>query len=86
MVSAFSVPASSPTTHKRGPSWFAERQNDTDLNSRRVVKFFEHLANQSRSKVRQILTEADVAAEAVGLDDELLDLLAAGVRDGCRRV
>jgi hypothetical protein len=43
-----------------------------------IVKYFQHLAHENTAKSKAILVKADRVAEALNLDDELLDgLLSA---------
>jgi ELWxxDGT repeat protein len=46
-----------------------------DLNRGPIAKYFEHVAHENTAKSRAILVKADQAADALGLDDELLDTL-----------
>jgi hypothetical protein len=66
------------------PSWIANRLahldlNRIDLNRGPLAAFFDHLAHENTAKSREILVEADPLADALGLDEELLDGLLVGV-------
>jgi hypothetical protein len=66
------------------PPWIANRLvnlglNSIDLNHGPRAACFEHLAHESTAKAKRILTEADQLVETLGLDDELLDELLAGL-------
>jgi hypothetical protein len=47
------------------------------LNRGPVAKYFQHLAQEATPKSKAILVKADQVAEAMGLDDELLNGLLA---------
>jgi hypothetical protein len=49
--------------------------NSIDLNSGPIANYFQHLAHEGTTKSKAILVKADQVADAVGLDDELLDRL-----------
>jgi hypothetical protein len=44
-----------------------------DLNSGKIANFLEHLAEQDTPRARSLLVKADQVADALGLDDTLLD-------------
>ena len=48
-----------------------------DLNSGPIARFFTHLAEINTPTSRAILVAADQIADALGLDDSLLDSLLA---------
>jgi hypothetical protein len=50
-----------------------------DLNHGPVAKNLEHLAHENTAKSRAILVKADQLADSLGLDDELLDSMLAGL-------
>ncbi|MBI3838219.1 MAG: hypothetical protein HY288_09845 [Planctomycetia bacterium] len=63
------------------PAWIVNRLerlevNRIDLNGGPVAKYFEHLAHQNTAKSRAILVKADQVADALNLDDTLLDSLS----------
>jgi hypothetical protein len=73
LVSSSQSPAT-PTI----PPWLASRLahlalNRIDLNSGQLANFFEHLAHENTAKSRAIVVEAEQVADAVGLDDEVID-------------
>jgi len=51
----------------------------TDANSGPVAKLFQQLADSNTPAAKKILIEADRIADALGLDDELLDDLVKGL-------
>jgi hypothetical protein len=66
------------------PPWIVNRlvqldPNRIDLNNGPLAHFFEHLAQKNTAKSRAILVEVDQVADAMGLDDELLDGLLVGL-------
>jgi hypothetical protein len=61
------------------PTWIVNRLAHVDLNHGPVARYFEHLAEENALKSRAILIKADQLADALGLDDELLDGLLAGL-------
>jgi hypothetical protein len=66
------------------PSWVVTRfahldLSRIDLNRGPVAKYFQHLAQEATPKSKAILVEADRAADASNLDDELLDGILAGL-------
>jgi len=44
-----------------------------------TLTFFQQLADTNTPAAKKILVEADRLADALGLDDELLDSLVAGI-------
>ena len=75
-VSSALVSSASP-----GPSgpaigaWIVNRLSHVDLNSGPVAKYLEYLAEEDTAKSREILVKADQVADALTLDDTLLDSL-----------
>jgi hypothetical protein len=61
------------------PLWIADRLSHLDLNHGPVAKYFEHLAHENTAKAKEIVVAADRVADALGLDDEWLDSLVAGL-------
>ena len=59
------------------PPWIVNRLAHLDLNHGPIATYFEHLAHENTAKSRAILVKADQVADALGLDDELLDGLLA---------
>src|SRR5262249_27805982 len=57
------------------PSWLTSRLSSLDLNSGPIARFFTHLAQINTPTSRAILVAADQIADALGLDDSLLDSL-----------
>jgi hypothetical protein len=54
--------------------------NRIDLNSGPLANYVEYLAHENTAKSRAILVEADQVADALGLDDTLLDALSVGLK------
>jgi hypothetical protein len=79
-VSSALVSSASP-----GPSvpaiaaWIANRLSHVNLKSGPVARYLEHLAEEDTAKAKAILLNADQVADALNLDDELLDALLAGL-------
>ena len=68
--------ASSPSPSAPAiPAWIVNRLSHVDLNSGPVAKYLEHLAEEDTAKARAILVKADQVADALNLDDALLDSL-----------
>jgi hypothetical protein len=57
------------------PPWIANRLAHVDLNYGSIATYFEHLAQENTAKSRAILVKADQVADALNLDDTLLDSL-----------
>jgi hypothetical protein len=57
------------------PPWLPNRLAHLDLNHGPIAKYFQHLAHENTAKSRAILVKADQVADALGLDDALLDSL-----------
>ena len=77
--------SSSSLTFPTLPTWIANRLihldlNHLDLNHGPIAKYFEHLAREHAPKAKSILVEADQIAEELGLEDELLEELVAGLK------
>jgi hypothetical protein len=70
LVSSSASPSQSPPAI---PSWIVNRLSHVDLNSGPVAKYLEHLADEGTAKAKAILVKADQVADALDLDDELLD-------------
>jgi hypothetical protein len=49
------------------------RLSQLDLNQGPIAKYFEHLAHDGTPNSKAILVKADQIADALSLDDELLD-------------
>jgi hypothetical protein len=60
------------------PPRIVNRLANLDLNHGPLSTFFQHLAHET-AKSRAILVEADQVADAVGLDDSVLDGLLVGL-------
>lgn len=61
------------------PAWIVNRLDHVDLNHGSVAKYLEHLAYDATTKANQVVVKADQVADALHLDDELLDSLLAGL-------
>jgi hypothetical protein len=61
------------------PAWILNRLSHVDLNSGPVAKYLEHLADEGTPRSKAILVAADRVADALKLDDTLLDSLLAGM-------
>ncbi|MBI3837198.1 MAG: hypothetical protein HY288_04595, partial [Planctomycetia bacterium] len=81
--------ASTPTTSTSTststmPAWIVNRLahldlNSIDLNRGPVAKYLLHLAHEGTPKAKPILVKADEVADALNVDDTLLDSLLAGL-------
>ena len=60
-------------------AWIVNRLSRVDLNNGPVATYLEHLAEDDTAKSRAILVAADRVADALDLDDTLLDSLLAGM-------
>jgi len=65
-----------PSLHSL-PSWITNRLASVDLNPSFPAKLFQHLHDVNTPGSRKLLQKFDVYADALGLDDELLDELLA---------
>ncbi len=61
------------------PRWISSRLDSVDLNSRAPARLFQHLHDANTPRSRPLLEKFDAAADTLGLDDELLDALLAGL-------
>ena len=57
------------------PSWIAVRLAELDLNRGSIAKYVRRLEQEHTADGRTILTEAKKVADALGLDDQLLETL-----------
>ena len=57
------------------PAWLASRLGSLDLNKGTIAKYLTHLEHEATAKAKAILSEAKQVADALHLDDELLDSL-----------
>ena len=55
------------------PSWLTSRLGSLDLNHGTLAKYLTRLEHEATNKAKTILSEADQVADALNLDDELLD-------------
>ncbi len=75
---ASALTASAPTAAPAGlPRWILNRLDSVDLNSGAPAKLFQHLHDVNMPATQALLQKFDAAADALGLDDELLDSLLA---------
>ncbi len=61
------------------PDWLTNLPPNVDLNSGPRATYFRQLAEENTPADRAVLVEADRIADELGLDDELLDSLLAGL-------
>ncbi len=59
------------------PSWIATRLASADVNSSPSARLFQHLHDVNTPGTRALLEKFDAVADALDLDDELLDSLLA---------
>jgi uncharacterized repeat protein (TIGR03803 family) len=78
-ISSGLADSASANSAPKVPTWLANRLANVDLNSGRIATFFEDLAAKDTPKARKILIAADELADSLGLDDDLLDSLVAGL-------
>ncbi|MBI3837817.1 MAG: glycoside hydrolase family 25 protein [Planctomycetia bacterium] len=83
VASALASTSTSPTVPVI-PAWIVNRLehldlNRVDLNHGPIAKYFEHLGHEGTPKTKAILVKADKVADALNLDDTLLDSLLAGL-------
>ena len=71
---ALAVPSQSAAAPKL-PGWISSRLAKVDLNSGPIAALFTRLAEADTPRSHAILTAADRIADALGLDDSLLDSL-----------
>ena len=76
VASALAAPA--PTSLEGGvPKWLSNRIDSIDLNSGSPARLFQYLHDTNSPRSRALLQKFDAVADALGLDDELLDSLLA---------
>jgi predicted outer membrane repeat protein len=76
VASALTNTSSSPSPSLAAiPAWIVNRFSHVDLNSGPVATYLEHLAEEDTAKSRAILVQLDYLADALNLDDTLLDSL-----------
>jgi transposase len=59
------------------PKWLTNRIEGIDLNSGSPAKLFQYLHDTNSPRSRALLQKFDAVADALGLDDKLLDSLLA---------
>ena len=76
VASALAAPA---LTSLQGgvPRWLVNRLENLDLNSGAPARLFQYLHDANTPRSRALLVKFDAVADALGLDDTLLDLLLA---------
>ena len=76
IASALAAPA--VTSLEGGaPKWLSNRIDSIDLSSGHAAKLFQYLHDTNSPRSRALLQKFDSIADALGLDDELLDALLA---------
>ena len=78
---ALAVPSQSAAAPKL-PGWISSRLAKVDLNSGPIAALFTRLAEADTPRSHAILTAADRIADALGLDDSLLDSLLDDLDEG----
>ncbi len=76
VASALTAPAPSSLTDGV-PKWLSNRLDNIDLNSGTPARLFQYLHGANTPRSRALLQKFDAVAEALGLDDTLLDSLLA---------
>jgi hypothetical protein len=74
-ISSALAGAAAPAPAVALPPGIARRLQSGDLSANRIAAFFRHLATAGTPRAEAILTAADRAVEALGLDDSLFDEL-----------
>jgi hypothetical protein len=59
------------------PKWLTNRVEEINLNSGSPARLFQYLHDANTPRSRALLQKFDYMADALGLDDELLDSLLA---------
>jgi hypothetical protein len=77
---ASALTAPTPSLGGGVPKWVSNRLQNLDLNSGGAARFFQHLHDVNTPGSRSLLQKLDAAADALGLDDELLDELLADLK------
>jgi hypothetical protein len=77
VASALTAPTTTSGPNVELPRWLVNRLESIDLNSGLAAGFFHRLAEQNTPRSRELLVKADQVADALGLDDTLLDNLLA---------
>ena len=60
------------------PTWIIDRLAQLNLNQGPLANYFQHPAHEGTPKAKAILVEAGQVADALGLDDEVIDGLMTG--------
>lgn len=61
------------------PAWIFIRLALLDLNHGPLANFFQHPAHKATPKSKAILVKAEQVADALGLDDEVVDGLVRAI-------
>ncbi len=77
VASALTAPGNLAPSVPGVPSWIATRLASADVNSSPSARLFQHLHDVNTPGTRALLQKFDAVADALGLDDELLDSLLA---------
>jgi hypothetical protein len=77
VAQALAATASSTSLPKL-PGWISSRLASVDLNSGPIAKLFTQLAESNSPRATAVLTKAHEVADALGLDDSLLESLIEG--------
>ena len=62
------------------PKWLTNRVENLDLNSGSPARLFQYLHDVNSPRSRALLQKFDAVADALDLDDELLDELLADLK------
>jgi hypothetical protein len=79
VASALAAPARS-SLDGRAPDWLVNRIEEINCNSGIPANLFRHLGEVNSPRSRALLQNLDYVAEALGVDDELLESLLADLR------
>ena len=77
VASALTAPTTGTPSLPGVPTWITTRLASVDLNSGGPARLFQNLHDANTPQTRALLQKFDAAADALGLDDELLDSLLA---------
>ncbi len=77
-LAATSSSSTTSTSSSTAPAWLVDRLASAgDLNSGEIADYFRQLAAEGSEADKEVLVEADQAAEELGLNDDVLDGLLA---------
>jgi hypothetical protein len=80
VASGLTAPALPASLDGGVPKWLTNRIDSIDLNTGSPARLFQYLHDSNTPRSRSLLQKFDAVADALGLDDELLDELLADLK------